>query len=59
MGTVPESSEDDPDAEESVQSPDRLVTLADGIFAIAMTLLVLNISVPSGLDHEHFRVSAQ
>ncbi|ACU76723.1 protein of unknown function DUF1211 [Catenulispora acidiphila DSM 44928] len=57
MGTVPESSEDDPDAEGSVQSPDRLITLADGIFAIAMTLLVLNISVPSGLDHDHFRSS--
>jgi uncharacterized membrane protein len=37
------------------QRPDRLVALSDGIFAIAMTLLVLDISVPSGLDHTGFR----
>jgi uncharacterized membrane protein len=39
------------------EDPDRLISLSDGIFAIAMTLLVLNISVPSGLDRAHFRQS--
>ncbi|WP_329454779.1 TMEM175 family protein [Streptomyces sp. NBC_01497] len=36
------------------QTPDRLITLSDGIFAIAMTLLVLDIRVPPGLDTTEF-----
>ncbi|WP_345675740.1 TMEM175 family protein [Yinghuangia aomiensis] len=35
--------------------PGRLVALSDGVFAIAMTLLVLDISVPPGLDGQRFR----
>jgi uncharacterized membrane protein len=35
--------------------PERLLTLSDGVFAIAMTLLVLGISVRSGLSPSDFR----
>ncbi|MEV0965397.1 MULTISPECIES: TMEM175 family protein [unclassified Streptomyces] len=37
------------------ESPARLVALSDGIYAIAMTLLVLDVSVPEGLDAAAFR----
>jgi uncharacterized membrane protein len=39
---------------EEVGNPDRLITLSDGVFAIAMTLLVLGIGVRSGLDPHAF-----
>lgn len=38
----------------SAASPDRLIALSDGIFAIAMTLLALDVRVPPGLDSERF-----
>jgi uncharacterized membrane protein len=37
--------------EETGLSKSRIETLTDGIFAVAMTLLVLNISVPQISSH--------
>ncbi|HET6857253.1 MAG TPA: TMEM175 family protein, partial [Streptomyces sp.] len=37
------------------KNPDRLIALSDGIFAIAMTLLVLDIHVTSDLESDDFR----
>ncbi|MFI1092396.1 TMEM175 family protein [Streptomyces sp. NPDC020917] len=44
-------SDDDPESRNLA----RLIALSDGIFAIAMTLLVLDIRVTSGLDAAGFR----
>jgi uncharacterized membrane protein len=49
--TSPEVSTD---AKQAEGSPDRLINLIDGIYAIAMTVLVLNISVRSGLNTTQF-----
>jgi uncharacterized membrane protein len=46
---------DDEPAEERAFDYDRTVALSDGVFAIALTLLVLNISVP-GLTPGHYGV---
>ncbi|MFG2141136.1 TMEM175 family protein [Streptomyces sp. NPDC048650] len=39
--------------------PDRLIALSDGIFAIAMTLLVLDVSVPEALNDRAFEDAAR
>jgi uncharacterized membrane protein len=58
LGDSPDDSpEDITDTDGLDENPDRLIALSDGIFAIAMTLLVLNISMPSGLDHADFTKS--
>jgi len=44
-----------PDRPSTAHEPHRLIALSDGIFAIAMTLLVLDVSVPEGLSHADFR----
>jgi uncharacterized membrane protein len=38
-----------------VRNLNRLIALSDGIFAIAMTLLILDVRVAPGLDAEEFR----
>jgi TMEM175 potassium channel family protein len=38
---------------------DRLVMLSDGIFAIAVTLLVLGIQIPAGVNHDAFMTALQ
>lgn len=48
------AAQDAPGLGEHEEGPDRLIALSDGIFAIAMTLLVLDVSVPDGLDHAGF-----
>ncbi|MEV6318178.1 TMEM175 family protein [Streptomyces sp. NPDC051776] len=44
-----------PEATDSDTAASRLTALADGVFAIAMTLLVLDLSVPPGLNDQEFR----
>ncbi len=39
---------------EKFSAEDRLIMLCDGIFAIAITLLVINIKLPSGLTEDKF-----
>ncbi|MBL1290160.1 DUF1211 domain-containing protein [Streptomyces sp. For3] len=41
--------------EKDAKNAERLTALSDGIFAIAMTLLVLDVRVPPGLSPEGFR----
>ncbi|MFG2192159.1 TMEM175 family protein [Streptomyces sp. NPDC048639] len=43
-----------PVATEPDTAAQRLTALADGVFAIAMTLLVLDVSIPPGLNNEQF-----
>lgn len=52
IGTDGTAEADEP---ADVESPVRLVALSDGIYAIAMTLLVLDVSIPKGLDPAAFR----
>jgi uncharacterized membrane protein len=40
---------------ERLRSPDRVVVLTDGVFAIIMTILVLELTVPPNLSHESLR----
>jgi uncharacterized membrane protein len=43
--------------EEKSPREDRIVMLSDGVFAIAMTLLILDIRLPQGLPHATFQVA--
>ena len=60
-GTGPPASPDRaaevrPDRERSrLASPERVVTLSDGVFAIVLTILVLEIAVPEGLSEQSLR----
>ncbi|MFI6949652.1 TMEM175 family protein [Streptomyces sp. NPDC050422] len=44
-------------AAEGARSPERLVALSDGVYAIAMTLLVLDITIPPALDRAGFEAA--
>lgn len=55
MGVIGTDSTKDMDEPAYAESPARLVALSDGIYAIAMTLLVLDVSIPDGLDAAGFR----
>jgi uncharacterized membrane protein len=39
----------------SLSSPERVATLADGVFAIVLTILVLEIAVPTNLSENSLR----
>jgi len=60
-GTVPSALPDKvvevgPDRDRSrLASPERVVTLSDGVFAIVLTILVLEIAVPEGLSEQSLR----
>ncbi|MEU0398225.1 TMEM175 family protein [Streptomyces sp. NPDC006208] len=55
MGVIGTDSTGDTGEPVYAESPARLVALSDGIYAIAMTLLVLDVSIPEGLDAAGFR----
>nr|WSW70265.1 TMEM175 family protein [Streptomyces sp. NBC_00995] len=44
-------------AAEGAGSPQRLVALSDGVYPIAMTLLVLDITIPPALDEAGFETA--
>ncbi len=60
-GTGPPTSPDTaaegrPDRDRNrLASPERVVTLSDGVFAIVLTILVLEIAVPEGLSEQSLR----
>ena len=41
--------------QDRLRNPDRVVALTDGVFAIIVTILVLEIKVPSNLNHDSLR----
>ena len=42
---------------EAIRNVDRLVLLSDGVYAIALTILVLDIKLPASFDVFHFSTS--
>ena len=46
---------DEPQTTSLAGDPGRLLALSDGIYAIAMTLLVLDVAIPDGLDTRGFQ----
>ena len=41
--------------QDRLRNPDRVVALTDGVFAIIVTILVLELKVPSNLNHDSLR----
>jgi len=49
---VPQGGNHLDDLQQRLRSPDRVVALSDGVFAIIITILVLEITVPPNLSTE-------
>jgi uncharacterized membrane protein len=52
---TPRFAERPPSVQQKLRSPERVAALSDGVFAIVMTILVLEIAVPANLSSDSLR----